>query len=364
VTLLVVCGEPSGDRAAAKVLARVGVPAFGMAGPECERAGLEPCVPAERSAAMGVLDVAFRARRLASAMLSLRRAVVRRRPRVALLVNFTEFNARLLGLLRRQGVRVVWYAAPQVWAWRASRARPLARAIDAMAVVLPFEEALWRGYGVTTRYVGHPTLEEARLGRAEARARLGIAESEREAVAVLPGSRPAEVRRLLPEMLASLGERARSARVLLTTSLDATTRGWAEGEARASGVAVHPVSAGASEVLAGFDVALCASGTASLESALAGVPPVVAYRLDPVAAAVARALLRTEHVALPNVLLGRRAFAELLQADATAPRMRHATDDVLSDPDRAHQACTEVCDVVGSGHAPSQAVADMLTPWL
>ena len=255
---------------------------------------------------------------------------------------------------------------PQIWAWRASRGRPLARAIDAMAVVLPFEEALWRGYGVATRYVGHPTLEEARLGRAEARARLGIAESQREVVAVLPGSRPAEVRRLLPEMLASLGERARSARVLLTTSLDATTRGWAEGEARTSGVAVHPVSAGASEVLAGFDVALCASGTASLESALAGVPPVVAYKPRIPLGGVRREARcpHAEHVALPNVLLRRRAFPELLQSDATAPRMRHATDDVLSEPARAHEACTQVCDVVGSGHAPSQAVADMLTPWL
>jgi lipid-A-disaccharide synthase len=356
--LLVVCGEPSSDRAAAKVVAQLGVRAFGLAGPACEAAGVEPLLPPERSAALGVLDVALRAGRIARAMAVARRAISKRRPAAALLVNYTEFNARLLGPLRRVGVRVLWYAAPQIWAWRARRGVAIARACDAMAVVLPFEEALWRDLGANARYVGHPSLEIARRDRAELRREMRLDGS---ALAILPGSRPAEVRRLLPAMIEAASNR--EARVLLTRALDAETRAWAHE--RCAGVPVIETSPaeGAMPVLGAFDVALCASGTASLECALAGVPPVVAYRIDPVAAFVAKRALTTKHVALPNVLLGRRAFPELLQDDARADEMRAELGAIERDA-RAREACEEVRALLGTNHAPSREVAEMLRPWL
>jgi lipid-A-disaccharide synthase len=372
VTLLVVCGEPSGDRAAAKVIERLaersGVRSFGIAGPSCAAAGLEACAPAERSAVLGVLDVAARAARLLASLYAVRAAIVRRRPRAAMLVSYTDFNVRLLGLLRRSGVRVLWYAAPQVWAWRPRRARKIARAVDAMAVILPFEESLWRDHGAAARYVGHPAMEIACLSRDAARAELGIADGVH-ATAILPGSRPREVRRLLPAMLGAVRgdvKRNATARVVLTMALDDDVRTWAHAQAEGAGVTVHEVSAkqGAPRVLAAFDDALCASGTASLEAVMANVPPVVAYRLDPVAAFVARRLLETPHVALPNVLLGRRAFPELLQDDARADPMRDALDGLTADRDRALADCAQVRDVLGENHTPSRVVADMIAPWL
>jgi len=360
--LLVVCGEPSSDRAAAKVVARLNetsrARAFGLVGPACEAAGVEPLLSPERSAALGVLDVALRAGWIARAMAVVRGAIAKRRPRAALLVNHTEFNARLLAPLRRAGVRVLWYAAPQIWAWRAGRGEAIARGCDSMAVILPFEEALWRARGVDARYVGHPALEIARRDRDELRRELGL---DGVALAVLPGSRPAEVRRLLPAMLEAAS--GRRARVLLTRALDARTFAWAKE--RCAGVPIVETSAGegATAVLGAFDVALCASGTASLECALAGVPPVVAYRVDPVAAFVAKRALTTKHVALPNVLLGRRAFPELLQSEARADRMRAELDAIERDA-RAREACEEVRAVLGDRRAPSREVAEMLRPWL
>lgn len=359
-------GEPSGDRAAAGVIARLGPGrgrAFGLGGPASEAAGLEPCAPCERSAAMGLFDVGRRLGRVARSMVCVRRAIVQRRPRVALLVNYTEFNVQLLSLLRRVGARIVWYAAPQVWAWRAGRARTLAPRIDAMAVVLPFEEALWREHGVETRYVGHPVMEEERLSKGDARERLGLPTLGVPAVAVIPGSRPGEVRRLLPAMLeatAAYPERV----VLLSTALDDRARAWARGASARHGARVYDAEGGVSRVIAAFDVALCASGTASLECALAGVPPVVAYRVDALAGLAARALLATKHVALPNVLLGRRAFPELLQRGATAPRMKDALAHVLAHRKDAVRACGDVRDVLGARHEPSRAVADMIARWL
>ncbi len=367
MTLLVVCGEPSGDRAAAKVIARIGTPAFGLAGPSCEDVGLESCARVERSAALGALDVAARAARLIATMRAVRAAIVRRRPRAAMLVNYTEFNVHLLGLLRRHQVRILWYAAPQVWAWRPHRARRIARSVDAMAVILPFEESLWRNHGAVARYVGHPAVEVLRLSRTDARAELGIADDLR-ATAILPGSRPREVRRLLPVMLDAVRTRPRdhSACVVLTMALDDDVRAWARARAREAGASVVEVAAehGAPRVLAAFDDALCASGTASLEAVLANVPPVVAYRLDAVAAFVARRLLVTPHVALPNVLLGRRAFPELLQDEARGAPLRAALDGLAKDRERALADCAEVRRVLGDGHTPSRAVADMIAPWL
>ena len=180
-----------------------------------------------------------------------------------MLVNYTEFNVRLLGLLRRHGVRVLWYAAPQVWAWRPKRAGHIARNVDAMAVILPFEESLWRNHGADARYVGHPAMEVERLSRAAARAELGLSDDVH-ATAILPGSRPREVRRLLPAMLKAVAPSERrkghTARVLLTMALDDDVRAWARARAREAGVAVYEVAAedGAPRVLAAFDAALTA----------------------------------------------------------------------------------------------------------
>jgi lipid-A-disaccharide synthase len=356
--VLVVAGEPSGDRAAAKVVARLGATSFGLVGPASVAAGAEASASV-RSAALGVLDVAARAASVAVAMRAVRRAVDRRRPAVALLVNYTEFNARLLGFLRRRGVRVVWYAAPQIWAWRPGRGRPIARGVDAMAVVLPFEEALWRAHGADATYVGHPAMEVEHLDRDRARAEIGCGDG---ALALLPGSRPSEVRRLLPAMLEAAA--GRDARVLLTTALDSETRAWARAEARGVSIVDVDARAGAPRVLAAFENAICASGTASLECAIAGVPPVVAYRVDPLAAFVARRALRTPYVALPNVVLGRRAFPELLQEDARASFMRDALARLASERPRALADCNEVQRVLGHGHAPSRAVAEMVQRWL
>jgi lipid-A-disaccharide synthase len=263
-----------------------------------------------------------------------------------------------LGPLRRAGVRVLWYAAPQIWAWRARRGAAIARGCDAMAVILPFEEALWRERGADATYVGHPSLEIARRDRGDLRRELGLS---RHALAILPGSRPAEVRRLLPAMIEAAS--GREARVLLTRALDAPTRAWAAAQSRGVPILETSETEGAAAVLGAFDVALCASGTASLECALAGVPPVVAYRVDPLAAFVAKHTLTTKHVALPNVLLERRAFPELLQDDARADRMRAELGAIDRDA-RAREACEEVRALLATHPTPSREVADMLRPWL
>jgi lipid-A-disaccharide synthase len=297
-------------------------------------------------------------------------AVRARRPRAALLVNYSEFNAHLAPRLHAAGVRVLWYGAPQVWAWRPSRARSLRRWVDRMALMLPFEERLWRAAGVDAHYVGHPSLETTPLERETARRALGMTPFAA-AVAILPGSRPHEVRRLLIPMLDAY-ERVRAdrasvdARVLVAASLDEATRAWLLSVCRTRHLPTFEADpyVGAMSVLPAFDAALCASGTASLEAALARAVPIVAYRVGIATELTARALVRTPHVALPNLLLGRRAFPELLQREACASRIAQVLADALDHRRELVAACNEVRAALGAEAAPSAAVARMLAPWL
>ncbi len=336
--LLVVAGEGSGDRIAASALRELrdrDLVSFGLGGTACRAAGMRIVADASSTAAMGISDVARRAPAILGAVRALLDAARRDRPDAALLVDFTELNALLGRWLRARGVRVLWCVAPQVWAWRRSRLRTLGRSLDRLAVVLPFEEPLWRAHGVDARYVGHPALEVPSIPRIAARARLGIVGDAR-AIGLLPGSRAGEVRRIAPVLAAAarrlLDDRDVDEAVLLEApALDAAARAALRDAGRSHGVRVAAADPehGAAPLLGALDAVVCASGTASLEAALAGVPVAVAHRLDPLAWAVARRLVHAPHVALPNVIVGVRAVPELLQRDATPEAVAAAARTLL-----------------------------------
>ncbi len=361
--LLVVAGEASGDDLAAAVVRRIGVPAFGYGGPALAAAGARVGGRLD-SAAMGLADPLRRVAALASALARVAREVGRAPPRAALLVGMSEPNARLAPWLRRRGVRVLWYAPPQIWAWRANRAPGIRRSVDRLAVVLPFERDLWRSHGADAHYVGHVALGR-RASRADARSVTELA-SDATAVALLPGSRAGEVRRLLPVLLQAasrLAPRGIVTRALLAPHLDRRVRSEARDLARAHGVECCV----GLEALRAFDVALTCSGTATLECAAAGVPPVVVYRTDALTGFVARRLLTTPHVALPNVLLGRRAFPELLLGEVRADRVATAALTALAHRTALLHACREVRQALEAGAPPQGAplaVARLLEPWL
>ena len=325
--VLVIAGEASGDRAAALVvraLASEGVRAWGAGGPACRAAGIEVIADTTLLSAMGLGDVASRLPAIASAVARLFARARRAPPRAAVLADFAELNARLGRLLRARGVPVLRLSAPQVWAWRPGRLASLHGAFDRLAVLLPFEEALWRSAGHDARYVGHPSLEAPALPPIAARLRLGLPPGL-PAIAVLPGSRAGEVRRLAGPLCDAAAALVAEGRPRGSCSRPASTRraGNRPAPRRAHGRrgGGGKSRAGAAPLLGAFDISLTASGTATLEAALAAAAPVVAGRLDPLAYALARRVVRTPHIALPNVLLGRRAYPEVLQDEVTPARL-------------------------------------------
>lgn len=362
--LLVVAGEGSGDAFAAPVVARLGVTSFGLGGPHLARAGTELCADLRSLAAMGLAAPLGRAPRLAWAAVALARAVRRERPRAALLVGFSELNARFAAWLRARGTRVLWYAPPQVWAWRPSRARLLAARCDKLAVVLPFETAVWRWAGASVEYVGHPALELSAAKEPYPLPTEGIR------IALLPGSRPHEIRAHLGRMVGAALKVRESLNVAETTvvraaALDEKTARTIEEAARAHGISV--TDAPSHEAVRGHDVAIVASGTATLECAALAVPPAIVYRTDPLTYTIAKHLVRVPHIGLPNLVLGKRAFPELVQGEATCDRIAGSVVDIVAQRPAYLAACNAVRRALEADlddRSPSARVAEMLSPWI
>jgi lipid-A-disaccharide synthase len=338
--VLIVAGEASADLHAARALAelqrlRPGVRAFGVGGPGLRKAGLEVIAPAEEICVMGLAEVLPRLPRILSILGQLTRAAKERRPRAALLVDLPDFNLRLAARLKRLGVPVIYYVSPMIWAWRQGRARKIARIVDRMLCILPFEERFYEGTGVSARFVGHPFAERPPPAPAATyRTALGLP-GGRTTIAILPGSRPSELHRLLPPML-DAAERIRDAHpdaqfvVPVAPTLRRET--LAPYLARHRTLEVSLVDGRAEEVVGASDAALVKSGTSTLETALMLRPMVVVYKLSWLSYLVGRMLVRVAHFALVNILAGRGLVPELLQGEASAARMSAEVNRLLDDP--------------------------------
>lgn len=319
--VLIVAAEPSADALAGELVRAAGelrpdVRFFGVTGPELESAGAERLLPTSTLSTMGLTEVAGKLPAALRALSTLARAAVERPARGALLVDAPDFNLRLARRLARRGIPVVQYVAPTVWAWRRGRIRAVRRHIRRLLVTLPFEAAAYAEAGADVVYVGHPAADRVPCPlppRSEVAARAGLP-PERRWVALLPGSRDAELVRLGAPFAAAAARIA--ARVPDAAFLTPVAPGVDPGrvaEVLAGGAPVALVREGRHEVLAHCAAAITASGTASLELALLGVPHVVAYRVSGPTWGAARLLVRVEHVALPNLIAGKEIVPEFLQ---------------------------------------------------
>jgi lipid-A-disaccharide synthase len=307
------------------------------------------------------------------------RHLLRRRPQVALLVDYPGANLRLAAMCRRLKIPTVFYVAPQRWAWLSFRAKSLSR-LDQLAVVLPFEAPWFARRGVNATFVGHPLCEELKPSR-DSRARpafrvnasltptskprplatstitsRGSRLMSKPVIALLAGSRENELSRHLPLLRDCLP---------LLGSVEPVIGVAAGTEATCRSYLPHVTQTSAREALASADVALCCSGTVTLEAALIGTPMVCFYQLSPLSYALASWLVRVPFISLPNLIAGRQIVPELIQRDATPERLAAETRRVLGvDGVRQREAFSGLYEkLVAKGHA-SERVADMLEAYL
>jgi len=365
--VLVVAGEASGDQHAADAVAalkrlRPELRFFGMGGPKLAAQGVELVHGAHEISVMGIVEVLPKVPRIWQVLGDLERAAKERRPAAALLVDVPDFNLRLAKRLKALGIPVVYYVAPMAWAWRESRTRTIAERVDELLCILPFEEEFFRTRGVKATYVGNPVVDQVPPAAppADFRKALGLG-LEGPVFAVLPGSRRSEISRLGPtlaQVSAKVIEQRPGTRVVVPVA-PGLSHDFVKAPFLAAGVTPVLIDGRAAEVVGASDLALVASGTATLEAGLMRRPLVAVYRVNAVSYAVGKLLVRIPFFCLVNLLAEKRVVPELLQGDMTVEKIVAELEPLWSGP--AREACLDGLDTLrqklGPGGA-SQRVAE------
>ena len=345
LTIGLVAGESSGDNLGAALIEAVrarapGTRFVGIAGPRMKAAGCESLAESEELAVMGLFEVLHHLPRLLRLRGRIRSAMLELKPDVFVGIDAPEFNLGLAPALHAAGLRTVQYVSPQVWAWRRGRAARMARFLDLVLCLLPFERGVYDGAGLRSIFVGHPLADQLPLvpDTAMSRRALGLADDAR-VIAVLPGSRAGEVSRHAADFAGAIAWlAARRPALQFVAALAATrTRGVFEAALarRAPGVPVAIVEGRTQTALTAADVVLVASGTATLETLLCKRPMVVAYRLGALTAFALRhfGLMKAPFFAQPNLLAGRLVVPELAQGDVRPERLGREVERWLDEPE-------------------------------
>ena len=351
--LILTAGESSGDQLGADLAHHLkrqhpDIELAGIAGPAMRAAGVEAWHNLDVLGVMGLTEVISHLPRLFRLRRELRERILAWQPDAFVGVDAPDFNLGLARQLRKRGLKTVQYVSPTVWAWRAGRTRSVARSVDLLLALFPFEPELYAPHGLDTRFVGHPVADQMadRPGREEARSRLGLSPADT-VIVLLPGSRRSEIERhaaLIADTAGWIRHRRESVRLIALLAdrrQEPLFRELAGSGLERAGVEI--VCEQTRTGLIAADVACVASGTATLEAFLLECPLVAYYRLAPASYWLIRSLrlVRSRYIAMPNILHGGEIIPEFVQQHASAEHLGQATLDWLDDPARRH-ACQEV----------------------
>ena len=368
IRLMLVAGEASGDKHGAKLASalraewpEVQWEFFGAGGDEMRAAGVETLVDARELAIMGALEVARALPKFLRVFERLRAAARERQPALVIPIDWPEFNLRLARRLRRDGRRIVYYISPQVWAWRRYRVRAIKRDVERMLVILPFEKEFYEQHGVEVDYVGHPLLDSVQVTatRAEFCARYGL-DVNRPLLALLPGSRASELKYILPPLLdVARTLNATQPEIQIVLPLARTIAHNEVAAQLSPKQAVHLIEHDTYNALAAADLAVVASGTATLETAIIGTPLIVVYRASRLNWHLFKPLIQTPFVGMPNLIARREIAPEWLQ-DKLEDTASCATfiANLLQDPTCLRQMRADLQSVraqLGPAHASQRA---------
>ena len=359
-SIFISAGEASGEHYGAlvisalkKQLAASGQSAsfFGMGGERMAAAGLDCIVRSEEMAVMGLTEVVRHLPRIYGEFRKLKKAIRARRPSVAILIDFPEIHFRLAKELHRLGIPVLYFVSPQLWAWKKHRIKLVRKYIDRMLVIFPFEEPFYREQGVQAEFVGHPLAElpPPAVSRAQFAAENGL-DPAKTWIGLLPGSRPREIRDHLPEILRAARMMAGNFEFILplAPTLNEPQRDEVRRlvEAHGSGLSVRLVN-DARAALHHARASIVASGTATVEAALAGNPFVVVYRVSALTYAIAKRVVKVPHVAMANLIAGKRVVPELIQSEFTAENIVSAIEPLIPYGPPRHSIMEELAQIRG-----------------
>lgn len=341
LTIALVAGETSGDILGAGLIRALkekhpDARFVGVAGPLMQAEGCEAWYEMEELAVMGIVEVLERLPRLLSIRRDLTRRFTELRPDVFVGIDAPDFNITLEGRLKQRGIRTIHYVSPSVWAWRQKRVFKIGRSTDLVLAFLPFEKAFYDRYNVPCRFIGHTMADAMPIepDKLAARRELGIAEGT-PCLALLPGSRSAEVEMLSGDFLrtaALLRQKWPDLEIVVPLVNPRRREQFEKIKAEvAPDLPMHLLDGKGRAAMVASDAALLASGTAALECMLAKCPMVVGYRMKPFTFWLAKRLVKTDYVSLPNLLAGRELVKELLQEECRPDLLAAALEPLLAD---------------------------------
>ena len=344
--VMIVAGEPSGDLHASQVAHQLkarcpDITLFGMGGDRMEKASVNLDFHIRDSAVMGFADVITVLPMFLRKQAYLKRRIRQERPDALLLVDFAEFNMPLAKFAQRQGVPVVYYIPPKAWAWRAGRARKLARWANVVAAIFPFEAEFYRNAGANTEFVGHPLVDFAQtsLSIQAAREHLDLCETESPVIGLMPGSRRSEIQHIFPIMLEAAANIANiypDAQWILPLAPGIPRELIAkyQQELKTELPPIKIVEDATYPAMRASTLLLVTSGTATLEAACIGTPMIILFRTTSLNWRIVKALTPLERSGLPNLIAGRDIVPELLQTELTPSALTELSLDFLQNPQK------------------------------
>lgn len=372
--IFLAAGEPSGDLHASRLVKEIkaldpSVVFMGIGGANMASQGVRLFTRTDELAIMGFADIFANLKKIKAMFDTFIANAEKERPDLAVLVDYPGFNLRLAGALKKRGIKVIYYISPQLWAWHANRIYAIKKYVDRMMVFFPFEGELYKRYGIPFEVTGHPLLDIAKpsSSREAVMERLRF-DAAKKTIVLLPGSRKREVTILLPIMVAAVVEickRHKDIQVIVVRSSNLAPEliGQCLKAVEIPCRTVENKGAEIYDYLSISNLAIAASGTATLECAIMNVPMIITYKVSMINAVIFKLVSKVRHVGLVNILAGKEIAPELLQFDATSAKISDEAQKILFDDEKTAEMKKELLKVkesLGKEGASRRAAASVL----
>lgn len=338
-SIVIVAGEASGDLHASKLARELlkldsSIKLEGMGGANMRRAGVDILIDNKELAVVGLVEVLAKYKTIKSALEKIKQHIQQTRPDLLILVDYQEFNQKLAAYAKSIGIKVLFYIGPQVWAWRPKRVYKMAHIVDQMAVIFPFEVDLYKDANVPVEFTGNPLVDEVVLDKTPEQAREALDLDQYITVGLFPGSRQGEILRLLPIQLQSaeiLQQTNPELQLVLPLADSLDEKILEPFLSELSALNVHIIRDKTYDVMQACDAIITASGTATLEIALMGIPMAIIYRISPLSYFILKHMVNADRIGLPNIVAGKDIVREFLQGKAKPKLIAAEIQHILSD---------------------------------
>ncbi len=360
---MIIAGEASGDIHGARLVEAIHaldprVEFFGIGGSALQKAGVRIRVDNSRIAVVGISEAISKLKTLFSALRIAKEDLKTHHPALLIVIDFPDFNLRVATVARKLGIPVMYYISPQIWAWRPRRVRKIKKVVDQMVVIFPFEAGFYKKWDIPVSFVGHPLLDgTTAMMSGKAKQNLGL---DGLLIGLLPGSRNEEVARLLPTMVQVadiLSKQIPGIRFAIPVA-SSVDRQLVQAIASEGATRFKIVLDGLQDVLYGAKLLITASGTVTLEAAIAGTPMIIVYKVSGLSYWLGKRLIRVKHIGLANLVAGRPIVPELIQHEASAEKIAHQALQMLRDDERLaemRRQLQRVAQLLGTGGASKRA---------